>query len=385
MNCRAWDRRTILKQAAATGAAAGLSRLGLARQAQKTRAIERVVLVSFAGGVRSRETIQTPGNVPTLMAMAKEGVTYTRVRSSNLGHFGAALSMFTGISEARGIRENARGGDPTVFEYVRKDLGLGAGEVWIATSGGAQQTNFSHGLHSDYGPLYGASTLDGDGIFNAEFKAIVAAYGQPRQLGAEEQALLDEMRRASQAHARSASKSGAPDAESNARIERYILDELGGGTVDLRGANAADAKALRIARNVVSIFRPKLTAVVLQQADVAHGSFNGYLEIIRQNDASLGELWNAIREDPALAETTAIFVCPEFGRDSDLNSRRGLDHGDGSEDLNFVSCVAWGGAFQKNKVVTDDVRVIDLCPTVCSLLGAKARLARGKNLPHLLA
>ena len=91
--------------------------------ARKTR---HVVLVAFAGGVRTRETFGSPGNVPTLEALAKEGVLYKRVKSSNLGHFGAALSIFTGISEARGIRENARGTDPTLFEYVRKDLGLAA-------------------------------------------------------------------------------------------------------------------------------------------------------------------------------------------------------------------------------------------------------------------
>ena len=90
--------------------------------AHKTR---HVVLVAFAGGVRTRETFGSPGNVPTLEALAKDGVLYKRVKSSNLGHFGAALSIFTGISEARGIRENARGTDPTLFEYVRKDLGLG--------------------------------------------------------------------------------------------------------------------------------------------------------------------------------------------------------------------------------------------------------------------
>ena len=62
------------------------------------------------------------------------------------------MSLFTGISEARGIRENSRGTDPTVFEYVRKDLGLQASDVWISTSGGAQQANYSHSLHPDYGP-----------------------------------------------------------------------------------------------------------------------------------------------------------------------------------------------------------------------------------------
>ncbi len=371
----------MLQGAAATGAVLGLERWAGAApcQANSAARVERVVLVSFAGGVRTRETLGTPGNVPTLAAMAAEGVTYTRARSSNLGHFGAALSMFTGISEARGIRENARGLDPTVFEYVRKDLGLGPQEVWITTSGGAQQTNFSHGMHADYGPRYGASTLDGDGIFNAEFRSLLADFGKPRQLDEAEQTLVDEMRGAMGGRAR-------PKAETEAarRIERYILEELNGGTAQLRGANAADAKALRLARNLLSIFRPKLTAVVLQQADIAHGSFNGYVEVIRQNDAALGELWQAVKSDPGLAQSTAIFVCPEFGRDSDLNSRRGLDHGDGSDDLNYVGCVAWAAAFQSNVVVKDDVRVIDLCPTVCELLGAKSRLSRGKRLPRLM-
>ena len=129
-------------------------------------------MIAFAGGVRTRETFGTPANVPNLQAMADEGVLYTRVRSANLGHFGAALSLFTGISEARGIRENSRGPDPTLFEYVRKDLGLPASEVWISTSGGAQQTNYSYGLHQGYGPQYGANTLDGDGLFNEEFRDI---------------------------------------------------------------------------------------------------------------------------------------------------------------------------------------------------------------------
>ena len=40
----------------------------------------------------------------------------------------------------RGIRENSRGPDPTMFEYLRKDLGLAQSDVWITTSGGATRT-----------------------------------------------------------------------------------------------------------------------------------------------------------------------------------------------------------------------------------------------------
>jgi hypothetical protein len=387
------DRRTLLKGAAAAGGALASASLwpASARSAvsgqdpQPPEAgpkTKHVVFVAFAGGVRTRETFGAPGNVPILQAMAQEGVVYSRARSSNLGHFGAALSLFTGISEARGIRENARGNDPTLFEYVRKDLALPASEVWISTSGGAQQANYSYGLHPDYGPSYGANTLDGDGLFNAEFKGLISAYGKPREMDERESELLARMRGALETDP-SALKLNSP--ESAAKVEQYILDELTRGTADIRGANAADAKALRVARNLIAIFKPRLTAVVLQQADVAHGSYNAYAEIVRQNDASLGELWSAVKADPSLRDSTAIFVLPEFGRDRDLNSRRGLDHGDGSDDLNYVSCLCWGPEFKRGSVVKEDVQAIDVCSTVCSLMGAKARYARGKVLPRLMA
>jgi hypothetical protein len=374
-----FDRRELLIGAAAGGLAWKLGPRGVAAPAQRAeRKTRHVVLVAFAGGVRTRETLGSPGNVPVMVEMAEQGVLYKRVRSANLGHFGAALSMFTGISEARGIRENARCAEPTLFEYVRKDLGLPASQVWISTSGGAQQTNYSYGLHPDYGQRYGANTVDGDGLFNAEFQTILASWGRPKPLPEREAELLSTMRAAL-----GAGGAKLNDPESAARIEKYILDELTSGTADIRGANAADAKAIRVARNLLVIFKPALVGIVLQQADIAHGSFNGYVEVIRQNDAALGDLWQAIRADPELRDSTSILVCPEFGRDRDLNSRRGLDHGDSSEDLSYVSAVCWGPDFGRGRVVEDDVRAIDLCPSVCDLLGATAPHARGKRLPNL--
>lgn len=106
---------------------------------------------------------------------------------------------------------------------------------------------------------------------------------------------------------------------------------------------------------------------------------------MRRNDAAIGELWTAVKGDPELADSTAFLVCPEFGRDRDLNSRRGLDHGDGSEDMSFVTCLAWGPDFKRRAIVKDDVMVIDVAPTVCEILGAKARFSNGKMLPGLHA
>lgn len=373
------DRRDVLR-AGALGTATALASPVLARGGFQNKT-KHVILVAFAGGVRTRETLGTPENVPNLKRMSDEGVTYPRARTSNLGHFGATLSLFTGISEARGIRENTRGEDPTVFEYVRKDLALSSSEVWVSTSGGTQQSNYSASYHREYGPQYGANTLDGDGIFNAEFKSILDSLGRPREMKSRELELLEKMRASIGTGAKD---QGVNTPETFAKVERYILDELKGGTADLRGTGSSDAKALRVARNLLPVFRPRLLGVVLRDADVAHRNFNAYVEVIRRNDVMLGELWAAVQSDPELAESTSIFVVPEFGRDADLNSRRGLDHGDGSDDLNYVPLVCWGPDFAGSRTVLEEVRTIDVCASVCGLLGAKARYARSRHLPRLM-
>jgi uncharacterized protein (DUF1501 family) len=148
---------------------------------------------------------------------------------------------------------------------------------------------------------------------------------------------------------------------------------------------ASDAKGLRVARNLLAVFQPRFLAIVVREADVAHVNFNNYVQVIRRNDQMLGELWDAVQSDHKLADSTALLVLPEFGRDSDLNSRRGLDHGDGSDDLNYVSLVCSGPEFRRGEVVQDEVRTIDVCRTVCDLMGATPRYARGKRLPRLMA
>ncbi|MFT5051874.1 MAG: hypothetical protein ACI8QZ_003303 [Chlamydiales bacterium] len=377
------NRREFIKQAAGAGgllAASPMLATGLARPWISKGKTRHIVLIAFAGGVRTKETFGRESNIPQLKALADEGVLYTRVRTSNLGHFGAGLSVFTGVSAARGIRENSPGSEPTLFEYLRKGLRLPAGEVWVTTSGGAQQVNYASSLHPNYGPDFGATTLDGDGIFNDEFKRLLAGYGMPHELGAGEERALGRLRGALSG----AGQLSQAALDSAARVESYIMQELTRGTAELSGSNAADIKALTLARNLLSVFRPTVVGVVLQDADVAHRSFNGYVEVIRRNDAAVGEIMSVIREDPLLADSTAVVVLPEFGRDRDLNMRRGLDHGDDSDDLNYVTCTAWGPDFGRGKVIDDDVRTIDIVPSLCQLMGVDAPHARGHKLPGLL-
>lgn len=346
---------------------------------------ERVVLIVFGGGVRSRETIQSQ-NTPNLMRIAEQGVLYPQTRVENIGHYGAAVSIFTGITESFGIRQNERTPHPTIFEYVRKGADLSAADVWLSTSGSDQETNYSYGNDSRFGSRYGANLIGGEGIFNAEFRAVLGGENGLRQPNAQQEEIMRRLRGSVRTPLPVLSRSGiGNDPESTARIESYILEELRGGTSAITGLGANDAKALRVARNLLSIFRPRLLAVTLRNPDVAHGSFNDYVSVIRRNDAELGLLFDAIRADPSLAESTAIFIVPEFGRDRDLNERRGLDHGDNSDELHKVALVAWGPDFKRNKVVSRAVRSIDVAPTVAKMFGVSAGKSRGGTLTGLFA
>ena len=171
----AMRRRDFLRAGAVAGAGAlaGATILGRSTEAlaakKKEYKTKHVILIAFAGGVRSRECIGTMSNIPNMAAIAEQGVVFPAVRAANLGHYGAALAIFTGCPDARGIRENRRGPRPTIFEYLRKNANLPADQVWLSTTAGAQTLNFAYSDNPDYGAQYGANLISTDGLFNAEF------------------------------------------------------------------------------------------------------------------------------------------------------------------------------------------------------------------------
>jgi len=390
-------RRTLLRGASAAGAAlavgsvlGGSAASALAapgRRGEPKYKTRRVIVVAFAGGVRQRDVVGMPQNVPNLMRIAKKGSVLTSVKAANLGHYGAALALFTGCPDAQGIRENARGQSPTIFEYLRKHAELPAHEVWLSTTAGAQTVNFSYGRHKEYGAKYGANLISTDGLFNAEFRDLIQSFGRVSVPGGDEAARVEKLAKSLDPGwlEGAAGDDFANDPSQNLRIQRYILEELRGDTSSITGPGAGDAKSIRVARNLLRLFRPKFVGVVLQNADVAHGSYNAYVDVIRRNDTELGLLWDAVQADTELRDTTSIFVLPEFGRDSALNQRNGLDHGDGSEDLYRIFCIAAGPDFKQDNVVQRPVDAFDLCPTVGELFGAKTEYAKGKPMKALFA
>ncbi|HLQ36894.1 MAG TPA: hypothetical protein VK348_03770 [Planctomycetota bacterium] len=388
------SRRDFLRQTATVAAAlpfAGALRplaLAAPRLAPppglKTR---HVIVLAFAGGVRSKEVIDTPANVPNLMRIAKNGVTMPNVRALANGHYGAALSIFTGNVEALGIRENEHGLNPTVFEYLHKDVGVAQSDLWLSTASGAQGRLFAHSDHPAYGKDHGANVLDGDGIFNVEFQKVLDSFGKPKADGDGERAVLDGLADALDPAAARLLQSGKQMDPAHLRaVEKFILDELTGQNARVTGPGAGDVKAIRVGANILRAFHPRLLGITLQNADVAHGSYNSYVEVIRRNDEELGKLWDLVQKDPELKDQTTILVLPEFGRDKDLNERNGLDHGDNSDCLRRIFLVAAGPDCPRDKVVKTMVDSHDVCPTVLSMFTKTAnKHINGKIIKDLFA
>lgn len=346
------------------------------------RATEHVVLVAFAGGVRKKEVLEDAENAPNLNAIGRSGVIAPRVACRNVGHYGAALSIFTGHTEVMGIRDNERGINPTVFEKLRKDHNFGTGDVWLSTSSGAQGRLFAHSDHPDYGSGYAANVLDGDGLFNVEFQNVLESFGKPKADGDKDRAMLE---RLGEAMRQVEGNATSMDAEQLRRVSNFVLDELTGSTSRITGPGSGDAKAIRVGANILRTFRPKLVGITLQNHDAAHGSFNGYKEIIRRNDEEIGKLWRMVQEDEALKDKTAIVVLPEFGRDKDLNERNGLDHGDRSKELHEVFMVAAGPDIKAGRMIHEEIQTIDVAPTVHQMLtGKRLEKTEGKAIKSLL-
>ncbi|MFT7464471.1 MAG: hypothetical protein ACI9EF_002827 [Pseudohongiellaceae bacterium] len=398
MSRRGLLRNAALLMAAGVGPGAAFARATAAVSARGAiplagaRLTQRVVLVIFGGGVRSSETLGS-GNTPNLDRIAAAGVSLPRTAVQNIGHYGAASSIITGSWDVFGIRENGRSEKPTLFEIIRREAGLPASEVWLSTSGGDQETNYAYSTASGYGPAYGANLIGGEGIFNAEFKELVVGQGGLRSHDAAAEKTLSALRGAMETplpiddggDGGGGGGGLGNDPVAAARIEQYILEELRGDAAEITGLGANDAKAMHVARNLLAIFRPKLLTVTLRAPDVAHGSFNDYVTTIKRNDQELGLLFDAITGDASLAESTALFVLPEFGRDRDFNARRGLDHGDQSQELLSVNTVAWGPDFKSGVVERSAVRSIDVAPTIVSLFGGRMGARSGSPIKELFA
>jgi hypothetical protein len=369
------SRRNFLR--AATGAASAAAFFGPAAlrgmAAPKNR---KAVVVTFGGGARDDETFAPDGqeNIPHLLNELMPQATFLTnvVNQGILGHYVATASIVTGVYETFNNFAAVSPNNPTVFEYFRKDLKRPATDAWVvAPSNGFARIGES--ANKLYGPGLGAGVILP--------KRLLAAALSSATDGARYQHLL---RDNYETPLYAPSLAGHQiELDQMAEVLKLSVDDF---AAHARNLVSPDELSVYIVKQLMRQLSPSLLWVTLHDIDIAHsGAFSLYVDGIKRSDRLCAELWQAIQNDPEYANKTTMFILPDFGRDSDIDSGgNGFQHHRTGDALSRTTwMMALGPDVKQNVVVDRRVESTDLIPTLGAYFGFDARLSTGKPIAEV--
>ncbi len=368
-----WSRRDFLRTA--TGATAGVFGSSALRAASASRR-RKVVVVTFGGGARDEETFMPEGqeNIPHLLnELIPRATFFTQVINRGiLGHYVATASVATGVYETFNNFAAVAPDNPTVFEYFRKDLKRPAADAWvIAPSNGFNRIGES--ANRAYGAGLGAGVILP--------KRLLAAALSSTEGGQYEHMLRDSYE--TPLYTPQLAQSGI-DVHEMAEILKLSVADFASHA---RSLASPDELSVYIARRLMRQLSPSLVWITLHDIDIAHsGAYSLYVNAIRRSDRLCADIWNTIQSEPEYAGNTNLFILPDFGRDSDLDSGgNGFQHHRTGDALSRTTwMMALGPGMRENVVIDRPVEPTDLVPTLGALLGFTPRFAQGKLLHEVL-
>lgn len=363
------NRRDFLRSV--TGAVAATT----LRAASPVRA-KKAVIVTFGGGARDEETLLPDGqrNIPHLLnELIPQGTFFSQVVNNGiLGHYVATASIVTGVYESFNNFAAVQPENPTVFEYFRKDLKRPATDTWVvAPSNGFGLIGESG--HKAYGAGRGAGVILPKRLLSAGLSAKEADSRYEHLLRDNYETPLY-----------------APSLAGHATELHQMADVLKLSVEDFAGhaRNLAspDEMSVYIAKYLMRQLAPSLLWITLHDIDIAHsGAFSLYIDGIQRTDRLCSELWRTIQNDPEYANKTAMFILPDFGRDSDIDpGGNGFQHhrtGDAMSRTTWMMVL--GPGIRQNIVVDRPVESTDVVPTLGAMLGFDARYSRGKLIQEV--
>lgn len=368
-NAISLNRRNFLRLA--TGAVAATSLRGMI--APRTR---KVIVVTFGGGARDDETFLPDGqeNIPLLLNELMPQATFFSqvVNRGILGHYVATASIVTGAYENFNNFAAVSPDNPTVFEYFRKGLNRPATDAWVvAPSNGFSRIGESH--HKAYGAGLGAGVI-------LPKRLLTAALSSNEDAASYEHLLRDNYETPLYAPTLAGKQI---ELSQMASVLKLSGDDF---AVHARSLASPDEMSVYIAKHLMKQLSPSLLWVTLHDIDIAHsGTFSLYIDGIRRSDRLCAELWRTIQADPEYANKTTMFILPDFGRDSDVESGgNGFQHHrTGDQTSRTTWMMVLGPGIRHNVVVDRPVESTDLVPTLGALFGFDARFAQGKPLPEV--
>lgn len=368
-----FNRREFLRATTSACLASAMSYSPLrATQLPKTK---KAIVITFGGGARDDETFMPDGqeNIPHLLSeLLPQGTFFTQVVNRGiLGHYVANASLATGVYETINNFVAAPPPNPTVFEYYRKDLKRPPMDVWVvAPSVGFERIGDS--LHPGYGPEFGASVILPKRLLSAALPADVQ--------GNYESLLHDNYE----------SPLYIPETESReanlARIANVLKLSIGDFLQHARSAQSPDELSVFVLHRLMKQFAPSLLWITLHDIDIAHaGAFSLYLDGIRRTDRLCAEIWKMVESEPEYTNKTTMFILPDFGRDSDIETGgNGFQHhrtGDVRSRTTWMLVI--GPGVRQNVLVDRPIDSNDLVPTLGSYFGFSPRFSHGNPIEVL--
>lgn len=369
------SRRNFLRSVTGAGAAAAFfgpsTRHGMAAPRAK-----KAVVVTFGGGARDDETFMPDGqeNIPHLLnELIPQATFFSQVINRGiLGHYVATASIVTGAYETFNNFASVSPGNPTVFEYFRRDLKRPATDCWVvAPSNGFARIGES--AHKSFGPGLGAGVILPKRLLSAALSA--GSDGERYQ----------HLLRDNYETPLFAPTLAGHQIELNrmAEVLKLSVDDF---AAHARSLASPDEMSVYVAKHLMRQLSPSLLWVTLHDIDVAHsGTFSLYIDGIKRCDRLCAELWRAIQQDPSYANQTAMFILPDFGRDSDIDpGGNGFQHHRTGDPMSRTTwMMVLGPGIRQNVVIDRPIESTDLIPTLGSLLGFEARYSQGKPVAEV--
>jgi hypothetical protein len=388
------SRRNLLKAAAILLVDQWAGSRGRAFAGQSPSAVgkdERKIIVVACGGIRRAETFSATGlkNIPHLYReLLPQSVFYPFIRNAGAtSHYNTISSILTGNWQRLDDWGKTAPESPTLFEYLRKRMGLSQANAWFISSNKALTSRIGASSIRDFGPRYGANVVfPKQLLINAVIRA--ASQGHPEHSAdraAMQPELVAMLQNADNYEGLGWSVSGDEpllDLRMQSSMQQAI-EELVRTSAPVTG----DEFTFLVSAEVMRRFAPSLLAITFSDMEVAHfGSYSMHLAGIRTVDRLVYELWNLVQSYPAYSGRTTLFVLPEFGRDFDGSSTNGFfNHRSTDDSTNLTWMMCMGEAARSADVIERPVQHIDLCPTIAGLFGIKDLELPGKPLPGLFA
>jgi hypothetical protein len=370
----ATNRRDFLRMAAGVGLSSKLTGFTPFLRGVSSTRVRKAIVITFGGGARDQETFAPEGqeNIPNLIEeLIPQSTFFTQVINRGiLGHYVATASLATGVYESINNFASLPPEHPTMFEYFRKDLKRPASDAWVvAPSNGFNRIGESS--HRSYGVGLGAGVILPKHLLNAAVP-VGTDYEHLLRDNYETPFYVPEL---------------AGSEFQIRQLEEILKLSVTDFAAHARTLSSPDELSVYIARQLMRQLAPSLLWITLHDIDIAHaGSYSLYIEAIKRTDRLCADIWKEVQNRPEYAGTTAMFVLPDFGRDSDTTSGgNGFQHhrtGDAASRTTWM--MALGPSIREGLVVDRPIESTGLVPTVGSLLGFSPALAQGKPIEEVL-